>query len=101
MELEQIISLLPTPDMLRAKIQNEKDKIDLDMVKSFYIKNHAVLNVGKRPWKKVNRTLNEKDDQGQYKVEVIQEDVERIPVPFQKRIVNAAAAFLCGNPIDL
>jgi SPP1 family phage portal protein len=103
MELEQLNNLLADPKKLKEQIVAEKPAVDSSgMAKTFYIDNHEVNNIAIRKNKTVNKTSpTEKDAEGNPKVFQDSVEVARLPIPFQKRIVDAAAAFLCGNPIDL
>lgn len=92
MELEQLsaISSETYPDLI-SQIEKEKGTVDV----STYLKQldpmqHAVFDTAKRPDKQ------KKTEKGQETV-----TVARLPVSLQKLIVQRAAAFLCGNPIQL
>lgn len=91
MELQEIIDLLDKPKELVDKIKGTKSSDFAGnyeiIVKQFNTKDHSVFNTQLRP---------DKDGPDNTKIKVA-----RIPVPFQKQIVNRAAAFLCGNPIEI
>lgn len=88
MELEQLQALTGSFEELKKAIEAEKPPNDNeDLIKQYDIAEHAVMDKTKRPDKI-------KDDGG-----VV--EVTRIAVPLQKLIVSRAAAFLCGNPVEL
>jgi SPP1 family phage portal protein len=91
MEQLEFDSLVGTPEELMKKIQATKasDKVD-EYVKQYDPKLHAITDKGKRPDKTV-----ELDDSTRL------EYVARLSIPLQKKIVDMAAAILCGNPIKL
>lgn len=95
MELTEIQALISNPDELIKKVQTTKvqskstDKI-LAYQKQYDPKQHDVHNESLRRDKIVTT-----DDS----TEVIR--VARISISMQKKIVMLAAAFLCGNPIQL
>lgn len=96
MEAEKLKSLL-TPETfedLKKEITGTKpqDEDLQDLINQYDIDNHVVMDAVKRRDKTV--TL---DDAGSTKLEY----VARLPLPIQKKIVSLAAAFLCGNPIEL
>jgi SPP1 family phage portal protein len=91
MELQEILDLIGTPKELVEKIKGTKDADFASnyeiIVKQFNTKDHSVFSPTLRP---------DKDGPNGTMIKVA-----RIPVPFQKQIVNRAAAFLCGNPIEI
>lgn len=93
MELEQLINLSASFEDLKKAIEAEKAKdTDLqDLIDQYDPANHEIRDVTKRP----DKTVDNQD--GTTRVE----KVARITVALQKLIVSRAAAFLCGNPIDL
>lgn len=92
MELKELQELLSDDyDKLQKKIQALKPKIDHAAInKQYDTKEHASLSKTLRPDKIVET------DQGPSTV-----PVTRLGIPFQKKIVNLASTFLCGNPIKL
>jgi SPP1 family phage portal protein len=96
MEQQEFDDLVATPEILVKKIQESKDNSKiLDWMKQYDPETHDVMDSGKRPNKIVDSVDNEKGPS------TSSVDVSRIPVPFQKKIVGLAAAFLCGIPIKL
>jgi len=93
MELEQLKSYLTNIDDLRNAIISEKpqSKELNDLIAQYDIDNHIVMDSTKRKDKTV------KISETETKIE----PVIRIPIPYQREIVRMAAAFLCGNPIEL
>lgn len=75
-------------DAIRAAKQHVYDE---NLVEQYNPQKHAIYSEQKRPKKKINRP-----DGG---VDLI--DVTRLSVPLQKKIVERAATFLAGNPIQL
>lgn len=91
MELQDLQPLLEKPDELKKAVEAEKKPlVKPDDLKQYDPKCHAINDPAKRPDKIVTT------DQGSSDVKVA-----RLPIPLQKRIVRLAAAFLCGNPIEL
>jgi SPP1 family phage portal protein len=91
MEQLEFDALLSTPEDLIKEIKASKGSIDLSTYQKQYDpKKHDVTDNTKRPDKLVDT------DTG---IDTV--PVARIPVPLQKKIVLLAAAFLCGNPIEL
>jgi SPP1 family phage portal protein len=93
MEQQELDSLVSTPDDLINKIKAEKSAATdtiLTYQKQYDSKQHDVTNKTLRQDKTVET------DNGTTAVAVA-----RLPIPFQKKIVSLAAAFLCGNPIEL
>jgi SPP1 family phage portal protein len=88
-EFDQLLST--APEDLIKKIKASKLSIPIeDFQKQYDPKQHAVMDTSKRQDTLVTT------DTGTEKV-----NVTRIPIPYQKKIVRLAAAFLCGNPIQL
>lgn len=92
MELEQLIKISGSFEELKKAIEAEKVKDDdkANLIKQYDLSEHEVNDQTKRP----NKTV--KTDTGDKVVQVA-----RIAVPLQKLIVSRAAAFLCGNPVEL
>jgi SPP1 family phage portal protein len=92
MELEQLIKLSGSFEDLKKAIEAEKtpDKEKAELIEQYDLSKHEVNDETKRPNKMV------KTDEGTKPVAVA-----RISVPLQKLIVSRAAAFLCGNPVEL
>lgn len=59
------------------------------------VRNHDVMSAALRP----DKQKEIEDDNGNVTVSTVY--VTRLPIPMQKVIVDRAAAFLCGNPIQL
>jgi len=93
MELTEFQALLPDFEKLRSKIQASKTNATLisDYLKQYRPADHEIMDKGKRPDKTVTT-----DEAGTKLV-----TVARLSLPLQKKIVGLAAAFLCGNPIQL
>lgn len=66
-----------------------------EALKQLDVKQHDVMLQSIRP----DKTKEIEDDKGNIKKSTVY--VTRLPVPMQEVIVNRAAAFLCGNPIQL
>lgn len=94
MEIEEIQALLSNFEELKKAIEAEKKPVEGldDLIKTYEVKGHAIMDTGKRPDKIV--------ELGEGKGTKVT-PVARLAGPTQKKIVNLAAAFLCGNPIDL
>ena len=79
------------------KLKPVKEKEIADVLKELEPGSHAVMDKTKRPDKTV--TIEDEEDPTKNTTRI--EPVSRLPIPFQKRIVDTAAAFLCGNPIKI
>lgn len=92
MELSQVESLIADPNQLYQKLLSEKgDRTAIEkLVKLLDPKNHDVADSGKRPDKTVTT------DNGTSVV-----PVARLAISMQKKIVNYAAHFLCGTPVQI
>ncbi len=91
MEQQELQNLISNFEELKKKVVATKPAFDFDKIhKQYEVSGHVVMNETLRPKKKV-----ETNDGVSFV------DVARLPVPFQKKIVQLAAAFLCGNPIQL
>lgn len=91
MELARLQALLPEYEKLKAAIAAEQTTKPFDTyAKQYDPSKHDITDTGKRP----NKTIE--TDKGT-KVE----DVARLSIPMQELIVSRAAAFLCGNPVEL
>lgn len=79
-----------------AKIVKESRQTKSEDIKKhleqFEVSGHAVNDASKRPDKNVTNEAGEV-------TKVVR--VNRLPVSYQKTIVNRAATFLCGNPVEL
>lgn len=96
MEIEEIKLLAPDFKKLVEAIQNE-NKTEVPWktyLEQYDPEKHQVMDEAIRKKKKINTGTEKKP------VEVYV-DVNRLPVPFQKRIVNMSVAFLCQNPVQL
>lgn len=94
MEKDTLISLVATPEELIKKVEEERTKKATDIqsyIKQYDPKRHDVHDPVKRPNKMIV------DSNGA----TVSVPVTRLSVPYQKRIVRLAAAFLCANPIEL
>jgi SPP1 family phage portal protein len=109
MELEQLKSLLSTEsdtfEDLKKKIEGETaiDAEVKDLIDQFDIKKHAVNDPTLRKDKTITVTEETETTTGEVKktnyTKVV--PVARIALSLQKLIVSRAAAFLCGNPVEL
>lgn len=91
MELVTLQSLLGNYEELQKQVVAEKTTADIATLQKQYEPTaHDITDKAKRPDKIVTT------DAGTSTV-----PVARLPVAFQKIIVKRAAAFLCGNPIEL
>lgn len=91
MELVTLQSLLGNYEELQKQVVAEKVSVDIaNLQKQYEPTTHDITDKTKRPDKIVTT------DQSTSTVLVA-----RLPVAFQKVIVKRAAAFLCGNPIEL
>jgi SPP1 family phage portal protein len=92
MELLELQTLLPEFDKLYRKILATKVGADniATYQKQYDPKKHDVTDNVLRPDKIATSTKGTKTVY-----------VARLPIPMQKKIVMLAAAFLCGNPIEL
>jgi SPP1 family phage portal protein len=105
MELEQLLTLIEDYETLKQSVEQERviDTDIADSIKQLDIENHIVNDTTKRKDKPVTVVEYVKNTAGE-EVAVNStriEPVNRISVSLQKMIVNRAAAFLCGNPIEL
>lgn len=93
MEITEIQELIKANDFdkLQQKIISGLSINYADYAKQYKPAEHAIHDLGKRPKKVI-----EKGDGN-----VTSLDVARLSIPMQKMIVRLAAAFLCGNPIQL
>jgi len=103
MNYEKLKEIIATSDfqtiykVLTSQKSDEGRKID-DLKKQWDVGQHAVIDITSRP----NRIVSYEDpDAPVDKPQTLQrtEEVARIPVPFQKKIVNSAVSFLFGNPV--
>jgi SPP1 family phage portal protein len=92
MEIEELINLISDPKKLIELITATKDKDFKDKLE----KANSQWNV---PEHDVMKPTIRKDKDGPDGVGTIK--VARLGLPYQKQIVNRAAAFLVGNPVDL
>lgn len=91
MEQAEFDLLESQPEALIKAIQaTKKENKYADYVKQYDPKQHAVNDKATRPDKIIQT------DSGASTVKVA-----RLPIAFQKHIVAMAAAFLCGNPVQL
>lgn len=92
MELQDLLNKLTEPEKLVEAVKKVKEGVNTATYRNQYdpAKHDVVTNRVKRPDKTV------KTDQGDKIV-----FVSRLPAPFQKQIVSRAAAFLCGNPVEI
>lgn len=65
--------------------------------KDYDVKKHKIFNVAEYPDKKVESEYI--DEKGDKKTKIDTVKLNRIGLPFQKKIVNIATTFLCGTPI--
>lgn len=95
MELEQLISGLNDFGKLKADIANLKVGFDyLSIKKGYDPKLHTINDTSVREDKLINVVVEDRPTTKKVKV-------TRLPIPLQKKIVDRAAAFLCGNPIEI
>lgn len=98
MELDRLLSLLSNYQELRDAIVREKKTLYREDLESYFtlcddqydIEKHSVYNTTKRPDKIVQ------NDDGSFSIAV-----SRIPIPYQKKIVEMATTFLLGNPVQI
>src|SRR4051812_4461918 len=89
--LQDLITGNDTQKLIDAIRAAKQHVFDESLVEQYNPRKHAIYSEQKRPKKKINRP-----DGG---VDLI--DVTRLSVPLQKKIVERAATFLAGNPIQL
>lgn len=65
--------------------------------KDYDVKKHKIFNVVEYPDKKVESKYT--DEKGDKKTKIDTVKLNRIGLPYQKKIVNIATTFLCGEPI--
>jgi len=96
MEINEIIALSADFIKLREKVISTKTNTEniANYLKQYDPYCHVITDKSKRPDKVV--TTGEGAEQ---KTKVV--SISRLPIPMQKQIVQFAAAFLCGNPIEL
>jgi SPP1 family phage portal protein len=95
MTLEQINALVlaGSTELLVAGIKKTRPNFDFSIIKKQYdVRGHAIFDQAERPDKVITNANG-----GTAKVV----KVTRLGFPLQKKIVQTAAAFLCGNPIKL
>lgn len=91
MEVKELQELITNDfSALQQKIVAGVTSAYSDHIKQYDSTKHLVYDEQKRPKKKVD-----KDDGTEFI------EVNRLSIPMQKKIVRLAAAFLCGNPIEL
>lgn len=98
MEIEELKTLLPNYEELKSAIMREKIFIfgdalekEFDLRWSQYnIHSHPIMDKSTRPDKVV-----------QNGAETFAVAVARLPIPYQKKIVQMATTFLLGNPVEL
>lgn len=96
MEITEIITLSSDYSLMRTKIMGTKTNADeiTKYLKEYEPECHTINNTSDRPDRIV--TVVEAGQEVAKNVKRI-----RLSVNFQKNIVSTAAAFLCGNPIQL
>lgn len=94
MELSEIKELATNFEKLRTKVMSAKKNSSaiVDYLKQYEPEKHNIMDTAVRPDKLITT-----DDKGTTK----SVSVARLSIPMQKKIVGLAAAFLCGNPIQL
>lgn len=97
MKIEEIIGAKSSDEIQKAvefiRKQALTRKEDVEIYKKQYKPSgHDILDKEKRPDKPI------KDEKGNV---IRMEEVARIPVPLQKKIVNSMVAFTFGNPVEL
>lgn len=65
--------------------------------KDYDVKKHKIFNIAEYPDKKVESKYT--DEKGEVKTKIDTVKLNRIGLPYQKKIVNIATTFLCGEPI--
>lgn len=65
--------------------------------KDYDVKKHKIFNIAEYPDKKVESKYT--DEKGDKKTKTDTVKLNRIGLPYQKKIVNIATTFLCGEPI--
>lgn len=97
MELEELQQLLSAGDfgVLQSKVTAGVTSSFGDTIKQYDPKLHAVHDDQIRKKKQIEKESSTGEKTTVYV------DVTRLSVPLQKKIVRLAAAFLCGNPIQL
>lgn len=65
--------------------------------KDYDVKKHKIFNIAEYPDKKVESKYT--DEKGEVKTKTDTVKLNRIGLPYQKKIVNIATTFLCGEPI--
>jgi SPP1 family phage portal protein len=96
MELSELQSLVSEWDKLRNKIVTEagKTKTVKTYLDQYNPASHSITNTTDRPDKIITVEEN-----GASVTKTVK--VARLVLPIQKKIVSMAAAFLCGNPIQI
>lgn len=72
-----------------------------DLIKQLDPRQHAVFDTTKRPKKEVKKPNGRVDEKGNPLTDTSLEEVNRIGVGFQQRIVNGSVGFLLGIPVKL
>jgi SPP1 family phage portal protein len=94
MELKEVQELIAQGNFaeLKRRIEQGKDVSKIkEYLKEYEVDGHDVMDASIRKKKEVKDGDNNTTHQ----------EVNRLPVPLQKQIVRRAAAFLCGNPIQI
>lgn len=97
MEKETLLSIISNADTLIKSVREEKttDKTEIEKyLKQLDPKQHDIHDQALRPDKQVNV-----DSENASNLSTVA--VTRLSIPLQKQIVNLAASFLCGNPIEI
>ena len=101
MDIKEILKLKPE-EIYKALAQKATSKVDLDTIKNqLDPTKHDVYDLVKRPKKSVQKPTGQKDGNGNDLTQTVQEEVNRIAIPFQKIIVKRAVGFLLGNKVKL
>lgn len=94
--LQDLLQGEDTQKLIDAVISDKRHQCDEHLYKQYNPIEHDIHDTNKRPKKLINKPNALTGDPEQTYV-----DVTRLSVPLQKKIVERAAAFLAGNPIEL
>jgi hypothetical protein len=102
MTREEINALAGNPPELIEQVIKFKAALNQqEALEQLQPETHGIFDTAKRPDKLVQKPNGQKDAEGNDSYDQTLQAVARIPLALQKRVVNTAATFLTGAPIDL
>lgn len=101
MTIDEILTLPVDQAVEKLKVAQDLPDYDTELSPQYNPEDHDVFDTTLRPMKSITRSTGSVDTSGRNITETVDEDVNRIAVPFQKLIVNRAVGFLLGNPVEI